>query len=372
MILTKETRISRTKTGKRRALSWLLWLLAILATTIVGALIYLKMTIDNIVQPTPEQAPVSAHKENDDYMLNFLLMGVDNDSEREKTGLEGTRTDSLMLISLNTESEKLTVYSIPRDTTTILYDDKGAPQEIANQYANKINAAYQFGGEEATINTVENLFDGIEIDYYATVNFISFKGIVDSIGGIEVDVPEDIYNRHLTEILVNKGKQTLNGSQALDMARARYQDDDINRGYRQQIVMEAIASKMLSNISLSESLGVLKSVNGNVKTNLTLTDMKDLYSALSGKSLTFDKVTTSWGSFLADGASMVYLNAAARSTVVDQINSSIGRSSNIESIVSGSTNLQYGLNEIENQIVNYGYTELPHYYLNSLFENEFQ
>lgn len=365
MIKTNTTRSELNK--KKKSRKWLWGLLIFFVSLIAAGFLYVKSTIDNMIQPTVETKPIATYKKENDYMLNFLLMGVDNDSEREKTGLDGTRTDSLMLITLNTKSEKITIYSIPRDTTTVLYNDKNEPQELSGQYVNKINAAYEFGGESATVNTVEHLFEGIDIDYYATVNFISFKGIVDSIDGIEVDVPEDIYNKDLDTILVKKGHQTLNGEQALDMARARYQDDDIHRGYRQQIVMEAIANKMLSSISPTKAIGIFNSINGNVRTNMSISDMTKLYTGISSKNFTFDKITADWGSFNADGSSMVYLPAQSRATVVTKINESIDRNSDTSSILNGNTYLQQGLNELENQIVNYGVTDVSYTYLNSLF-----
>lgn len=369
MIFTKETRIELNK--KKKSYKWLWSLLVLLGIGITAGVLYIKSTVDNIIKPIEDTKPISTYKKENDYMLNFLLMGVDNDSEREKTGLAGTRTDSLMLISLNTKNEKVTIYSIPRDTTTVIYNNNNEPQLLAGQYVNKVNSAYEFGGESATVNTVEHLFEGIEIDYYATVNFISFKGIVDSIGGIEVDVPEDIYDKDLTKVLVKKGLQILNGTQALDMSRARYQDDDIHRGYRQQIVMEAIAKKMLSDISVTKALGIFNSINGNVRTDMGLGDMKALYDSLSGKTLSFDKVTTEWGSFNADGSSMVYLGSNARAEVVEKINGSLERDTDTSLILNGETPLQQDLNELENQIINFGYTDFSYTTLNYMFENNF-
>lgn len=371
----KQTKI---KLWKKITLS----ILGILVLIISGLGIFLFKSYNDTVVKTERTKPLSNYQVStddseiiipiettSDYLINFLIMGVDNDSEREVTdGLEGTRTDSLMLVTLNTKTNNITIYSIPRDTTAMIYDSDNQPVDISGQSVTKINAAYEYGGELATINTVEHLFSGINIDYYGTINFISFKGIVDSLGGIEMNVPEDIYALDLTTILVHSGEQTLSGTQALDFARARYQDNDIKRGYRQQLVMQAILEKMLANISATNALGIFNSIQGNVKTDMDIFDMKELYSAVKGNSFTFTKIEEPWGSYNLNGSSMVYLNGQSRQDIVNKINESIERAASTEA-TDGTNEYQNELNKLSENIEDNGITEFSTTDINKIFSN---
>lgn len=360
------------KKKKRRILISVFSTIGVIVALCAGGLFYLKSSLDEILIPSENATPVSAHKKDNDYMINFLLMGVDNDSEREQTGLDGKRTDSLMIVSLNTKTTKATVYNIPRDTATVIYDKNNKPITINGKYFNKINVAYEHGEEESTMNTVEHLFPGLEIDYFGTFNFLSFKGIVDSIGGIDIDVPVDIYDYQLNEILVKAGQQTLNGDQALDMARARYQDNDIERGYRQQMVMEAIASKMLSNLTITQVLDIMNSIKGNLVTNLSIVDVKDLFNSVSGKDFSFEKVETAWSPFEIDGQSMVLLPSAAREIVIKEINSSIDRDISINQVMNDTSGLQIAMNDFELSMAQSGELSVTSNFIDSfLNESEF-
>lgn len=350
------------------------WLVGILATLLiaVGAItLYIKNSIDQILIPTDDSSSIEDRKVDDDYNLNFLVMGVDNDERREKTGLSGKRTDSLMLITLNTKNSSLTMYNIPRDTVTVIYDNEGREVVEYGQYFNKINTAYESGGEYAVINTVEKLLPNIEIDYYGTFNFASFEQIVDAIGGVEIDVVDDIYDYKLENILINAGVQNLNGKQALDFARARYQDDDIQRGYRQQMIVKAIVEKSMKDMDIKKIVSILNAVKGNVVTNLSLGDIKNLYGATKGKEFEFNKVEADWTSFDLNGGSTVFLPKHSRAKVVSEINGSIGRDTSTVAINGGheqETSLQNAMNEYEYYLYELGEAQVNSWYLDNFLD----
>ena len=112
----------------------------------------------------------------------------------------------------------------------------------------KINSAFAIGEEDATIETVQNYLN-LPIDYYVNINFTSFEKIIDAIGGVTVDVPmtlmKSILRTILVKTLIPKGRQSLNGEQALIFARIRKMDTDVDRGNRQQEVIEAAISQAL-------------------------------------------------------------------------------------------------------------------------------
>ena len=147
--------------------------------------------------------------------ITVLLMGVDSSTNDIKNAsLNG---DALMLITFNPKTLNSTILSIPRDTYTSI-------SCFAGNRKNKITHAAWYG-ESCMQKTIENLMD-IKIDYYVKIDFKGVVNLVDAIGGIEVDVPikfcEQDSNRNFDNLIcLNKGKQVLNGEQALALSRHR-------------------------------------------------------------------------------------------------------------------------------------------------------
>src|SRR5690625_1854237 len=109
--------------------------------------------------------------------VSVLIMGVDASNVRANA--ESSRTDALMVATLNKDDKSVKLLSIPRDSYVYI-------PEVG--YEDKINHAHAFGGTYAAIETVENLLD-IPVDYYVKLNFHAFVDVVDAIGGVEVEVP---------------------------------------------------------------------------------------------------------------------------------------------------------------------------------------
>ncbi len=172
--------------------------------------------------------------------VSILFVGVD-DSETRGQGAEGSRSDALMLATLNNKTKTIKLLSIPRDSYVYI------PYV---GYKDKINHAHAYGGTLASIETIEELLD-IPVDYYVRMNFNAFIEVVDALGGIEAEVPyamleKDEFDRNTVSL--QPGLQTLNGQQALALARTRKQDNDIERGKRQQEILKAIITKTASAI----------------------------------------------------------------------------------------------------------------------------
>lgn len=311
---------------KNKKKTWLIVTLLIILVGIVvgGYMYYKKMT--TFSAPTKETVKIEELKVEDDYLINFLILGDDNDEERaSETDLAGNRSDSMMLVSMNTKTSKVLMYNIPRDTITTMYSDNDTPTVYLGKNATKINSAYDLGGVNSSRDTIEELLPGIDINYYWTFNFLSFKDIVDSIGGIEMDVPVDIYNYHMTEVLVPAGEQHLNGEQALDVVRARAQDDDIQRGYRQQMVLEAIAKKMQDDVTLPQMLKLLEAINKNIETDMRINDIKSLFTVAIDKDWEFERVEAHWFPFMANEESMVMLPTKSRELIVSKFRDNLGK-----------------------------------------------
>ncbi|WP_449537823.1 LCP family protein [Ferdinandcohnia sp. Marseille-Q9671] len=218
--------------------------------------------------------PVNPKHDN----ISILFIGVD-DSEKRSQG-DATRTDALILATLNEEQKSIEMVSIPRDS--FVYDPMRKKKD-------KINHAHVYNGVDGTIATVEELFD-IPVDYFVKMNFEAFIDVVEALDGINVDVPVSFTEQDSKDrpdaIQLNKGLQELNGEEALALARTRKIDSDIERGKRQQLVVKGIIDKAISVGSISKYGNVIDALGNNISTNLSFGEMLSLYDyATSGQSL---------------------------------------------------------------------------------------
>ena len=215
---------------------------------------------------------------SDNNVRNILLIGCD------KANGGSSRSDSIMIASVNKSTGKITVCSILRDTH--LY--------VPGNRESKVNAAYAWGGANLLIQTIEHNF-GIKIDDYATVNFEMFTALVDGLGGVDVEVTEDeadyINNRHRygneqkPDAFESGESIHLNGYQALWYSRIRKLDSDFMRTQRQRKVISAIASKVKSQINPIGVFGLVstaKEVAPYIETTLSTADFWSLIMSLSG------------------------------------------------------------------------------------------
>ena len=169
------------------------------------------------------------------FIINVLLVGIDG-----KDGVtKGGNSDSLILVSINKKTEKITLVSFMRDSRTYF-------EVNGRDYWNKVNAAYARGGANATVQTLENDYK-IDIDYYVAVDFSTFPKVINALGGITVDVQEyeqKYINRttHAIKKIPNYGPVKLDGAQALVYSRIRHSDadSDVSRTRRQRTVIEAL------------------------------------------------------------------------------------------------------------------------------------
>ena len=197
--------------------------------------------------------------------VSVLFIGVDESDHRANAGY--SLSDALILATLNIEENSVKLLSIPRDSLVYIpHTDK----------YDKINHAHAFGGPKATIDAIEGLL-GIPVDYFVRLNFHAFVDVVDALGGIEFDVPyefmESDSNDKRNTIHLYPGMQKVNGEEALALARTRKKDNDIQRGKRQQQLMEAILKKTVSIGSIPKIGSVIEAVEENMVTSIDMEDM---------------------------------------------------------------------------------------------------
>ena len=206
-------------------------------------------------------------KDSDPFYM--LLLGVDKDEDRWGSDTSNFRADTIILARVDPKNKKITLISIPRDTMV----DMGADGK------QKINAAYSLGGAANMVKVVSK-FANVNISHYAEVDFESFTKIVDSIGGVDVNLPQPVKDVQYAGIDLPAGEQTLNGEQALGLSRSRHAYDDYGGGdfYRaanQRMILMAIAKKVLK-LDPAAMASAVSQIADSVTTDMSVTDIVGL------------------------------------------------------------------------------------------------
>lgn len=231
--------------------------------------------------------------------FSVLIIGVDSSKDGVTSGYNA---DVLLLLTFNPQTLNATLTSVPRD----MYLQTACS---GNAYR-RINTTTWGSSSSCAVKTIEKLFN-VDIDYYAKINFKGVVQLVDSLGGITVDVPYSFCEQNSSRswgkntVFVEKGIQTLNGEQALAMARNRHKPNDGSgagkqmakycptynegsrndyaRGKSQIKLIQAIISKATELRDPDQALEILQKVKANFQTNVTTNDLLSLYNL--GKSL---------------------------------------------------------------------------------------
>lgn len=194
-----------------------------------------------------------------DNKVNILAVGYDSNINGP------SRADTIILISLDVESNEAGIIFLPRDTYIT----------SAQRNFTKLNSSHVYGGIELTQTTIEEMLK-VEIDYYLETNFTGFEKIIDRLGGVEIRVAEHLhYVDEAGGLYINipQGQQNLNGKEALQYVRYRDERGDIGRIERQQKFIDAIFSKVISPSIITKIPGIIKEVNNAVNTNIPIKDI---------------------------------------------------------------------------------------------------
>lgn len=214
-----------------------------------------------------DEAQVATHV---DGVVNILLVGQDSRSDTRE------RSDTMIILSVNTNSNQLTMVSLMRDLSV----------QVPGYGTCKLNAPYAYGGFDLLDQTISENF-GVAIDYNVEVNFSGFKDIVDTLGGVDVELTEEEaaylrgeggnyvdgqvgrYTNGRT-YNVTTGINHLDGQAALDYARARHADasSDFGRTQRQRKLLEIIFDDM-KKVSWFKLLDIYDSVTDDITTDMT-------------------------------------------------------------------------------------------------------
>ncbi|MFD6948890.1 transcriptional regulator [Nocardiopsis sp. TSRI0078] len=288
------------RTRRRRVRRVLVWTAAslalVLAAGVATAYGYYHSLRSGMVQHDIDSALQEGDRpERINDAVNILFMGTDGYEEGSTAytqEFEGERSDAIMLAHVSPE-KRVSVISFPRDSLVNLPQcDPYGDAEGTQAYFGMINAAMYHGGPPCVVRTIESLTD-IRIDHFVHLSFMSFRDVVNAIGGVDICIPEPMHDSR-SKLDLEAGQQTLDGDEALSFVRARYEignGSDIGRIDRQQMFLAALADQVTSSDVLSSPTklnGILRAVARNSATDreFTLDRMLSLAMTLSGADLT--------------------------------------------------------------------------------------
>ncbi len=335
-------------------------IIIILLIGIFAGSFYLYTVLNTVLNKSLDKEKLGTNENLDNTVVNIAMFGIDG---REDEDVEGDRTDVIMIGTLDTKTNAVKVTSVMRDTFTKICinpegenvrvyagDQDGLEWELSDYnsiYAqadtndlnpdqdelevteegqevientqtgervtinyenrkdvaeyNKINAAFDEGGVESSIFTLNQNFD-LNIEDYITVDFTCLMEVVDALGGIQLDIAnEDILywtNQYLMESnafgnrndpdLEHTGVQTVTGAQALAFARNRYTDSDYGRTMRQREVVQAIFDKA-KQMNAVQAIDLLNRIYPYIQTSLSLGEITDYATRiLNTQDITFE------------------------------------------------------------------------------------
>lgn len=196
--------------------------------------------------------------------VNIALLGVDS-----RPGEGPPRADTMMILSIDPQTKTASLFSVMRDT---YYPVSGYPG------FRKINESFALGGPEGTVETLEKFLQ-IPIHYYVKTNFDGFAKIVDALGGIDMYVEKDMYwaDDGVHDINLRKGYQHLDGKHALMYVRFRHDAlADYTRTERQRNFLLTLVQELKSTNAILKLPDILKSVQNDIQTDMSLNDMLKL------------------------------------------------------------------------------------------------
>ena len=223
--------------------------------------------------------------------FNILLLGSDIRPEEENA-----RADTIIVARVDPEQKKVWMLSIPRDTRV----------QVPGHGEQKINTANFYGGPSLMVETVEG-FLGIDINHYMGVNFDGFRQVVDTLGGVWVDVDVEIDDKKAgsgdptrSSWHIDPGYQLLDGAHALTYVRSRdFPDADFTRMKHQQVFFKALADQATKFNNVFKIPSLVKDISQVLSTDMSVGDLVDLTMALrsmGGSNLETATVAGEWRS----------------------------------------------------------------------------
>lgn len=269
----KEKRTKKKRLRKGR------FILTLLLLMIIGVIAYsvhqYRMGLELAGDVKKEEVDFLPDEDSEGF-VNYLIIGVDSRGE------EKSRSDTMMLLSWNKETNDVKLVSFMRDIYA----------EIPGYDSWKLNTAYYLGGVQLLKKTLNEMFD-IPIHHYMVIDFKSFESLIDLIApnGVEIEVEKDM-SAHIG-VTLTKGVHRLNGKELLGYARFRHDaEGDFGRVERQQKVIEALKDEVLRPANIKNLPKLIGAAQGYIQTDMTSgEEIKTVFSVLKGGVPDLQKMT---------------------------------------------------------------------------------
>ncbi|HCM88972.1 MULTISPECIES: LCP family protein [Vagococcus] len=269
-------------------------LLGILVVLLVGATAFLgktyfdvKNTANKVSKPVEGRVDTTNIKDGEPFSV--LLLGLDT-GEFGRTDVG--RSDTILVATVNPKENKTTLVSVPRDTRM---------EMVGHGTVEKAAHAYAYGQEKMALDSMEKFLD-IPLDHYVWINMEGFEDLVNAVDGVEVN---NKFEFEQDGHKFSKGKNKLNGDQALAYTRMRYEDPngDYGRQVRQQEVIGSIADRALTFSGVTRYKQILKAIEDNMKTDLEPEEMFTIAKDYRNCFTTIDNETLHGNGETIDGLS---------------------------------------------------------------------
>jgi len=224
--------------------------------------------------------------------MNILLVGSDSrDPSAKEDEANAWRADTLILMHIPADHKSAQLVSIPRDLWVVVPKSNSA--KCTDGSRAKINASFAFGGLPRAVHTVECLTD-VKVDHVLAIDFGGFKEVTDALGGVDLNVDKTITSIHKPHRVFKKGMMHMDGAQALDWVRQRYQfpRGDFDRVRHQQEFLKAVMDKAASSGTITNPGKLndfLKAITAAVTADkdFSLADAAVNFRDIRGSNLTF-------------------------------------------------------------------------------------
>lgn len=233
--------------------------------------------------------------------LSVLLIGSD-----ERPGESGKRTDTLIVATIDPTTRRVAMFSLPRDTVDVPLAPGPARSVFGTSYAGKINSLYGaamarpdvFPGNDnvrgySAVKAALGELYGLDIRWYVEVNFEGFKEVVDTLGGVtinvQIPVSDDAYpgdDGRLKRVYIPAGVQHMTGPEALTYARSRHGSSDFDRGQRQQRVLLSLREQTDVAAVLPKVDQLIAALTSAIKTDIPVGELPKLLALADGVDVT--------------------------------------------------------------------------------------
>ncbi|MGQ0849280.1 MAG: LCP family protein [Actinomycetota bacterium] len=275
--------------------------LLVLSNLTVGAALWVLTSAQSAFRTNTSQIPEVVPELNDrptaaDQPITFLVIGSDSraglDSLQNFGDSPGARGDVIMLIKLYPATGSAQILSIPRDLLV----------EIPGKGSDRINAAYSYGGAALMVRTVKQV-TGLPIHHYVEIDFVGFQSLVDEVGGVSMDFPYPARDIH-SGLMVEAGRRTLQGDQALAYARSRSYEElrdgswtsvdgnDFGRTRRQQQLILSILSALRKPSTLTQTGSIVSSFAKHLSVDSALVESSLIELAFAMRAIGGSKIQT--------------------------------------------------------------------------------